>query len=431
MIIFTFFADSANWIYEYIKDNIANNPKLAGYKNRIDITVGSPEHPYHTDKAKAAAKFAPATAGGADASDETDILISTDVLAEGVNLQQARHIINYDMPWNPMRLVQRHGRIDRIGSSHNRVYLRTIFPTDRLDALIRLEELIAKKIAMAAASIGVASPIADCMGAEREFTETREEIHKLLNQDPSLFEHGGTVSSTQSGEEYRQTLRKALNTRREQIIQMSWKSGSGMRKGQEQGIFFCAKVGERVYLRFVHADQDWNAKYNEADGVKGPMVDGELGRCLRLIECEEDEPLVFDETIQDAAYDLWLVARANIHKHWMHETDPAHLHPEIRPLNKMVAEYIRDNKPTDTEQKTIEKAIDILESPWPRRDEKRLREWFGGNQKGAAKSSFIIKEVTNMGLEPFHAPKPLPPIEEKRIELLTWMGITANTDKQS
>ena len=58
--------------------------------------------------------------------DEIDILISTDVLAEGVNLQQARHIINYDMPWNPMRLVQRHGRIDRIGSQHKRVFLRTI-----------------------------------------------------------------------------------------------------------------------------------------------------------------------------------------------------------------------------------------------------------------------------------------------------------------
>jgi superfamily II DNA/RNA helicase len=46
-----------------------------------------------------------------------DILISTDVLAEGVNLQQCRHTINRDVPWNPMRLVQRHGRIDRIGST--------------------------------------------------------------------------------------------------------------------------------------------------------------------------------------------------------------------------------------------------------------------------------------------------------------------------
>ena len=48
-----------------------------------------------------AARFAPKTAGNSGDQDKTDLLITTDVLAEGVNLQQARHIINYDMPWNP------------------------------------------------------------------------------------------------------------------------------------------------------------------------------------------------------------------------------------------------------------------------------------------------------------------------------------------
>jgi superfamily II DNA/RNA helicase len=81
------------------------------------------------------------------------------MLAEGVNLQQSRHIINYDVPWNPMRLVQRQGRIDRIGSQHSRVFLRTIFPAERLDDLLDLEQRILQKIALAAASIGVASPI--------------------------------------------------------------------------------------------------------------------------------------------------------------------------------------------------------------------------------------------------------------------------------
>ncbi len=46
-----------------------------------------------------------------------------------VNLQQARHIINYDLPWNPMRLVQRHGRIDRVGSPHAEVFIRCVCPT--------------------------------------------------------------------------------------------------------------------------------------------------------------------------------------------------------------------------------------------------------------------------------------------------------------
>ncbi|MBI4703957.1 MAG: hypothetical protein HY744_22850, partial [Deltaproteobacteria bacterium] len=46
---------------------------------------------------------------------------TTDILAEGMNLQQCRHIINFDLPWNPMRLVQRHGRVDRIGSPHDTI----------------------------------------------------------------------------------------------------------------------------------------------------------------------------------------------------------------------------------------------------------------------------------------------------------------------
>ena len=54
-------------------------------------------------------------------------------LSQTVFSDQPTRSINFDMPWNPMRLVQRHGRIDRIGSPHKRVFLRTIFPTDRLD----------------------------------------------------------------------------------------------------------------------------------------------------------------------------------------------------------------------------------------------------------------------------------------------------------
>jgi superfamily II DNA/RNA helicase len=60
-------------------------------------------------------------------NDLYDVLITTDVLSEGMNLQQCRNIINYDLPWNPMRLVQRHGRVDRIGGPHRDVYLYCFF----------------------------------------------------------------------------------------------------------------------------------------------------------------------------------------------------------------------------------------------------------------------------------------------------------------
>ena len=84
-----------------------------------------------------------------------DLVVTTDVLAEGVNLQQAGHIINYDLPWNPMRLVQRHGRIDRIGSFHSQIVIRCVFPDARLDDLLNLEERLHRKIKQASAAVGV------------------------------------------------------------------------------------------------------------------------------------------------------------------------------------------------------------------------------------------------------------------------------------
>ena len=116
--------------------------------------------------------------------DRFDILISTDVLAEGVNLQQCRNIINYDLPWNPMRLVQRHGRIDRIGSPHSDVYMWCFFPDRQLDELLNLEERIRRKLAQAAASIGVESEvIPGGRTGEVVFSQTRTEIESLRRED--------------------------------------------------------------------------------------------------------------------------------------------------------------------------------------------------------------------------------------------------------
>jgi superfamily II DNA/RNA helicase len=95
------------------------------------------------------------------------------VLSEGVNLQQARHIINYDLPWNPMRLVQRHGRIDRIGSDHAEVFIRCYFPDQHLEALLGLEERLQRKLKQAAAAVGVGQVLPGFTGREVTFTEAR------------------------------------------------------------------------------------------------------------------------------------------------------------------------------------------------------------------------------------------------------------------
>ena len=78
--------------------------------------------------------------------DDLDILISTDILAEGINLHRSNTIINYDLPWNPTRVLQRVGRVNRVGTSHSKIHIFNFFPTDESEQEINLEANIKNKI---------------------------------------------------------------------------------------------------------------------------------------------------------------------------------------------------------------------------------------------------------------------------------------------
>ncbi|MHA1908178.1 MAG: helicase-related protein, partial [Candidatus Thorarchaeota archaeon] len=79
--------------------------------------------------------------------EEIDILFSTDVLSEGQNLQDASVVINYDLHWNPVRLIQRIGRIDRLGTLHDLVHSYNFFPEEGLEDLIRIIERLEERLA--------------------------------------------------------------------------------------------------------------------------------------------------------------------------------------------------------------------------------------------------------------------------------------------
>jgi len=78
--------------------------------------------------------------------DEIRILITTDVLAEGINLHRSNIVINYDLPWNPTRVMQRVGRVNRVGSEHEKIHIFNFFPTAETDAELGLEDNIIAKI---------------------------------------------------------------------------------------------------------------------------------------------------------------------------------------------------------------------------------------------------------------------------------------------
>jgi hypothetical protein len=420
VLVFSHYEDTIDWVERHLRSAIERDPRLASYRGRV-VSVSGADVRSGVARDKALHGFAPVSTGAppADTEDRYDLLLCTDVLAEGMNLQQCRNVVNYDLPWNPMRLVQRHGRVDRIGSPHTTVYLRTFFPDAQLDALLNLEARVRRKLAQAAASVGVEeAPIERGATGEQSFAETRAEIEKLHREDASIYEAGGTEGAAQTGEEYRQELRHALARYGGAIQELPWRTGSGMRKGDHGGHLFCATVGDRIYLRFVPTDA--NAE-----------ILSELGTCLRLLECSEDTPRALSEHMALAAYDAWAKARTSILDAWTFETDPANLQPKIRKLNRDVAAFLRANPPSDVEQERLDRCLDAIESPWPRREENLLRiAWERELESSAAKALHVVEEVERIGAEPFRSPQPLPPIESEEIHLITWMAIERQTGRE-
>ncbi len=415
VLVFTYYADTVEWILDFLTDAVHRDDRLAVYRDRIASHTGSSGGPKGSDPALG---FAPVTAApGSGHPDLYDILITTDVLAEGVNLQQARHIINYDLPWNPMRLVQRHGRIDRIGSKHREVHIRCVFPDSRLDELLGLEERLNHKIAHAAASIGVGEVIPDQQHRlDRSFSLTRQEIDRLRAEDAAIFERGGTELGAQSGEEFRAELRRALEDpdTAARLKWLPWGTGSGMavRAGGEAGYVFCAKVGDDDHPQFRFVANSGEVRSDTLE-------------CLWLARPADDfeTPRVLDDASAAAAFDAWEVAQADIVARWNHFSDKANLEPKIPAALRQAAEIVRANPPPQMTDEEVGTAIDALQAPYTERVTRLVRKALRNSPTPAEQAEAILTVVEEQGLQPQPAPEPLPEITADDVHLVCWQAL--------
>jgi Helicase conserved C-terminal domain/PLD-like domain/SNF2-related domain len=416
VLIFSYYADTVEWVVEYLKDRLATDHRLTAYRGRIAAVRGDESYEGVTRR-QAIFGFAPRSTEAPPGQDEDlfDILVTTDVLSEGMNLQQAARIINYDLPWNPMRLVQRHGRVDRIGSPHADVHITCIFPDRQLDALLALEDRIRRKLAQAAASVGVEQEvIPGAHTSSHYFSDTLEEIERLKAGNAELFERAGETAHAHSGEEYRQELRKGLERWRDDVLALPGGAHSGLRRGRERGHFFCAKIDDRTFLRFVPTSGD--------EIVRDSLA------CLARIACTEGTERVFPADLEAAAYEAWARARRDIYEEWQRGADPANLQPDIRPLFRAAAQYIRLH-PADLTLQDVDRLADSLEAPWGLRIENSLRKVFTvENARGDSTTRQIAAWVKEQGLQPFRAPEPLPPIDEDEVQLMVWMAVSQEAE---
>ncbi len=205
VIIFTAFADTANYIYEHIAPILLetyglHSAKVIGSDNTstIKTRVGSRQS---YDMQGLLTLFSPQSKQKADIfpeeSREIDVLIATDCISEGQNLQDCDYLINFDIHWNPVRIIQRFGRVDRIGSTNSVIQLVNYWPDISLDEYINLRERVENRMVI----VDMTSTGDDnVLSAQaNDIAYRREQLQKLQTEVLDLEDANTGVSITDLG----------------------------------------------------------------------------------------------------------------------------------------------------------------------------------------------------------------------------------------
>jgi superfamily II DNA or RNA helicase len=198
VLIFTAFADTANYLY---KNLTAYNQSLG--LNTAKITgTGTNECTLDIDKQfnSLLINFSPRSKGRHERhadKPEIDVLVATDCISEGQNLQDCDMLVNYDIHWNPVRIIQRFGRIDRIGSINTDIQLVNFWPQLSLDDYINLKNRVENKMVIVDATATGDDNVLTNEGSDLMFR--KKQLEKLQDEVVDLEDMDSSISITDLG----------------------------------------------------------------------------------------------------------------------------------------------------------------------------------------------------------------------------------------
>ena len=203
ILIFSAFADTTNYLYDnlaplMLKKYGLNTARIQGANKGNTSTIGGDR-----DTDRLLTLFSPISKERdltypEDKENNIDILIATDCVSEGQNLQDCDICINYDIHWNPVRIVQRFGRIDRIGSKNEYVQLINFWPNCSLDEYINLNKRVEDRMALVDATATGDDNIISSEQVDLDYR--KEQLQKLKDGDlQDLEDVDGTITITDLG----------------------------------------------------------------------------------------------------------------------------------------------------------------------------------------------------------------------------------------
>lgn len=409
--VFSTFGASIRYLDEHL-------PALVGGRERIAV-IGSQTNP--DERLRALGRFAPRTVVRPDyepPDGEVDLLLSTDVLSEGQNLQQAQEVISYDMPWNPQRVVQRNGRVIRLRSDHLEVFLWTMLPErGELERLLGLEARIQAKVKAASGVYGMEAGVIE--GLE---IELRHYAERLAAGDEAVLDEAEETSGAFVGEELRRMIDRALAEGEVARVQaLPWGIGACFRQTPTSrsqgapGVFFAtrtqpmagAELGYR-YWRFVETST-------------GELLADDLP-ILRRIDPQGAEPVVPVGLDLEAA---WAQASSDIVAAHNERADLRADQEQIGPRQRWALEILRDPAvalPPGAD--LADEALAVERSSAVRRRLGEIQDRESGALLSRDDSAVeIVRLVQEFGLQPV-APAPLPAeITAETLGVVCWMAV--------
>jgi superfamily II DNA or RNA helicase len=254
VLIFSSFRDTARYLHRRLTgEGCAAWRRSAG--NPTIRKIDSGNHP--DERGHILGLFAPVANERTAADGEgIDVLVSTDVLSEGQNLQDCGVLINYDLTWNPIRLIQRSGRIDRIGSPHPEIGIYNLFPEAELEDLLHLVERLTGRIAM----IDDLGLLDASVLSEVVHPRTFNALRRIREQDGAVLDEEEARAELAGPEALLKDLKGLLNRDGTDTLS-SLPNGihSGLRREKCNGTFFYFQAprsdggGKRHFWRYIDA----------------------------------------------------------------------------------------------------------------------------------------------------------------------------------
>jgi hypothetical protein len=397
VLIFTGFVDTVQYIHDYLAGLQVSDKAFAGVLDRAAFVLGNVRTDVET-RAEYACGFAPESMRPHNQPEDLyDLLVTTDVLAEGQNLQQCGRVVNFDLPWNPMRVVQRNGRIDRIGSPHAAIHVHCFMPDSQLDTYLKLEERLQKKIVHANAGVGIEGVVIPgaithehiFVDADKIAEEKTAQIKRIAAGDESVFEELDR-DDAYSGEQFREELRSALLSEAGgDLAHLPWGVGSGHRDGKELSVVFLARARSRHFFRTLRLDPP----ATDVDG--SPPITGDLLESLQTARCGHAAARDLPDNLRDRIYDAWAYARADIANSVQRLRDPKNRQPDLPKAQRDAIELLQRSTLTGSHA-----AVEILVSVWPADVTKALREIVRDDASDEQRVERIIIYIQERGLKP-------------------------------